>query len=108
MDFWNCRVIITYLMSWSLLIITVERIGKNTCRTAVLEPGSSMLFSSQPCVEQTLLQVDEDGESYWVFESRDVRIFIMPLSRCLLLLSAFETGKPCGFKVCSNHFPFRL
>ena len=31
------------------------------------------LFSSVLFVVQTYLQVDEDGESYWVFESRDVR-----------------------------------
>ena len=56
-------------------------------------------------VVQTCLQVDDDGESYWVFESRDVRLRIKLMSR-RLLLSAFQTGKPCGFKVYSSVFPF--
>jgi hypothetical protein len=56
---------------------------------------------------ETSIQVDEDGESYWVFESRDVRILIILVSRCLLL-SAFQTRKPCGFKVCSSTLLFLL
>jgi hypothetical protein len=64
-----------------------------------LEPGSSIfIFIRVVFVVQTCLQVDEDGESYWVFESRDVRLPVILLSRCLLF-SAFQTGKPCGFKV---------
>lgn len=45
------------------------------------------LFSSVVFVVQTCLQVDEDGESYWVFESRDVRSPIIPMSRLLIIVS---------------------
>ena len=65
------------------------------------------LFSSVMFVVQTCLQVDDDGESYWVFESRDVRLRIKLMSR-RLLLSAFQTGKPCGFKVYSSALSFLL
>ena len=66
-----------------------ERIRKNTCWTSVLEPGSFILFSSVVSFVKTSLQVDEDGESYWVFESRDVRmpfILTLPLSIVISLL----------------------
>ena len=71
-----------------------------------MEPGSSIsIFIRSVFVVQTYLQVDEDGESYWVFESRDVRLPTILTSRCLLL-SAFQTGKPCGFKVSFSASPF--
>ena len=39
-----------------------------------------------------------------MFESRDVRLPIILLSCCLSLL-AFQTSKPCGFKVYSSTLP---
>jgi hypothetical protein len=42
-----------------------------------------------------------------VFESRDVRLPIILMSRCLLL-SAFQAGKPCGFKVYFSALPLLL
>ena len=47
------------------------------------------IFISVVSFVKTSLQVDEDGESYWVFESRDVRmpfILTLPLSIVISLL----------------------
>ena len=57
------------------------------CRAAVggptlLEPGAPPLLLCQTwmwrpdTVQPPVSQVDDDGESYWVFESRDVRVLL--------------------------------
>lgn len=53
----------------------VECSGTATGRSPVLEPGSvTHVFMRSPFLDVFLShrQVDDDGESYWVFESRDV------------------------------------
>lgn len=58
MDFWNCRVREPIFMrTRTRLIICIQNVSG---RTLV-----GLRYWNQ---------VDEDGESYWVFESRDVRI----------------------------------
>lgn len=60
--------ILTHFIS---LIIIQERRRPQTGGAAVLESGT---FSGAPSVAHSQMKpkVDEDGDSYWVFESRDV------------------------------------
>jgi len=57
MDFWNCRVRYLFLRPRSTQVLVFQNVSG---RTLV-----GLRFWNQ---------VDEDGESYWVFENRDVRI----------------------------------
>jgi hypothetical protein len=50
----------------------VECFRPNISWTALLEPGVYCLVELHHCPTH-FHQVDDDGESYWVFESRDVR-----------------------------------
>jgi hypothetical protein len=78
MDFWNCRVrkgIFNQRKSRRSSFLYSECFGTHPCRTAVLEPGQHLflpLYSKQSLIQDSFEKVDDDGESYWVFESRDV------------------------------------
>ncbi len=77
MDFWNCRVrrpkfwIGRHPLFHSSVVS--ERRWADSRWFAFLEPGP-LATSAHPTVTQINdgKQVDDDGESYWIFESRDV------------------------------------
>lgn len=52
-----------------------ECVRSDPGRFAVLESGESSL--PIPNQHLNLYQVDDDGESYWVFESRDVSVLYL-------------------------------
>ena len=47
-----------------------------------------------------LLQVDDDGESYWVFESRDVRVIQIRYNLCR---DTFLSRRPAAIAACEPH-----
>ena len=63
-------------------------------------------FSSAVFVIQTCLQVDDDGESYWVFESRDVRLCIILLSCCLFYYQPSRPANPVDSRYILHRFSF--
>lgn len=108
MDFWNCRV---YTSPPSLRFSLTNTPAKQNVAGRTLV---GLRYWNQVCRKNRYLtlinsglitiiyKVDEDGESYWVFETRDVS-FTIRLGRQTNLIvqnAAFETRQCSGFKVC--------
>ena len=75
MDFWNCRVIIL-LASMSCLVLN-HRVCRTYREEHLLDFGFGtrlvhFIFISAVSFIKTSLQVDGDGESYWVFDGGQI------------------------------------
>ena len=96
MDFWNCRVCTVLPPVRYLTTNPLECRRPHPSRIAVLEPSA---LSRVRNALTNVVQVDEDGESYWVFESRDVSCRSISASPSNSWL-ALPARKPSGLQVC--------
>jgi hypothetical protein len=91
-------VILGFGLGAILIAFVSERCWADSRWSAFLEPGPLLEHTAQCMNDNDCKQVDDDGESYWIFESRDVgrRLSICPFLMTLSTLFAQQPSRPAN------------